>query len=83
MPSRLLPVDRRGDAIGQAVAAADHREAHAVLDQALDLVGEIEAEQRHQACDFSFRAAPIVAGERKERQRSNSLFRRGLDNASD
>ena len=32
----------------QAIAAADHGEANAVTDQALDFAGEIEPQQRHQ-----------------------------------
>ena len=85
-PSRgrgFRAADRVGDAGGQAVAAADHGEAHAVAHQSFDLVGKIKPQQRHQRGHFRLRPAPIVAGERIQRQRADALLRRRLHHAAD
>ena len=81
---RLLGArDRRGDAVRQTVAAADHGKADAVADQALDLTCEVEPQQRHQPCDLGLGPPPVVAGERIERQRADALLGRRLHDPPD
>jgi hypothetical protein len=65
-----------------AVAAADHAEAHVVAHEVVELVTEIEAQQLHQTHDFGRRPSPVVAGKRIERQRADALLRRRLDHAA-
>ena len=71
------------DAVGKAIAAADHRETNAVADQAFDFIRQIKPQQRHQRCDLRLRPAPIVAGKGVECQRSHALLRRGFHHAPD
>ena len=59
--SGLRAPDRIGEAVGETIAASYHAEANTVADKAFDLVGQIEAQQRHQRGDFSLRSPPIVA----------------------
>ncbi len=79
----LRAPDCRGDAVGETIAAADHREPNAVTNQAFDFARQIKPQQRHQRRDLRSRPAPIVAGEGVERQRSHALLWRGFHDAPD
>src|SRR5438552_7436794 len=71
------------DAVGETIAATDHREPNAVANQAFDFAHEIKPQERHQRCDLRSRPAPIVAGEGVERQCSHALLWRGFHDAPD
>src|SRR6185436_7287456 len=68
---------------GQAVAAADHRQAHAVLHAAGGLLAEVVVEELHQAHRLFQGAAPVVGGEGVQRQRADAEIGRRLDDVVD
>ncbi len=74
---------RGGDAVRQAVRRPITVRRTPLLARPPHLVGEIEAQQRHQRGDLGLGPAPVVGGEGVERRRADALPGRGLDHAAD
>ena len=67
---------------GQAIAAADDAQAHALFDAVGGFGEQVFVEQAQDGVDFGGGALPVRGGKREERERVNADARRGFDDAA-
>src|SRR5581483_937767 len=77
VPERLLHVAR------QLPGVADDEEPYAVLHHAVELVGQVVLQEPHEARHLVGRAAPVLGGERVQRQILDAELVRELDDRLD
>jgi hypothetical protein len=78
---RFRARDLLAQALGQPVAAADDGQTRSARKELSQLYAQIMAQQLHERAHFVLGPAPVVAGERKQRELGDAEIRRRFDDA--